>query len=50
MLFRSGVRVGNNEGEFTLGASAKFDEWTFDFAYNDDDLGSIQRISMKRRF
>lgn len=47
---RYGIRVGNNEGEFTLGASAKFEDWTFDFAYNDDDLGSIQRISMKRRF
>jgi hypothetical protein len=47
---RYGIRVGNNEGEFTVGASAKLQDWTFDFAYNDDDLGSVQRISLKRRF
>lgn len=47
---RYGIRVGNNEGEFTVGASAKLEDWTFDFAYNDDDLGSVQRISLKRSF
>jgi hypothetical protein len=44
------LRVGNNEGEFTVGASAKMNEWTFDYAYNDNDLGSVQRISAKRKF
>ncbi len=47
---RYGLRVGNNEGEFTVGASAKLDDWNFDFSYNDQDLGSVQRISLKRKF
>lgn len=45
-----GLRLGNNEGDFTLGASAKFNEWSFDYAYNDEDLGSVQRISLRRSF
>ncbi|PCJ21169.1 MAG: hypothetical protein COB02_00870 [Candidatus Cloacimonadota bacterium] len=45
-----GLRVGNKEGEFTVGASAIVKEWTFDYAYNDEDLGSVQRISLKRSF
>jgi len=45
-----GLRLGTNEGEFTAGASAKYEEWTFDYAYNDQDLGNVQRISAKRRF
>ena len=45
-----GLRLGNNEGDFTVGASAKLNEWSFDYAYNDQDLGSVQRISLKRSF
>jgi len=47
---RYGIRVGNNEGEFTLGASAKLKDWNLDYAYNDEDLGSVQRISVVRKF
>jgi hypothetical protein len=47
---RYAMRVGNNDGEFTMGASAKWNDWTFDYAYNDEDLGSVQRISAKRKF
>lgn len=49
-LDRYGLRIGTNEGEFTAGASAKVNEWSFDYAYNDQDLGNVQRISAKRRF
>lgn len=49
-MSKYGLRVGNKEGEFTVGASAIVNEWTFDYAYNDEDLGSIQRISLKRSF
>jgi hypothetical protein len=45
-----GLRLGMNDGEFTVGASAKMNEWSFDYAYNDNDLGSVQRISAIRKF
>lgn len=45
-----GLRFGLNDGEFTVGASAKMDDWSFDYAYNDNDLGSVQRISAIRKF
>lgn len=44
------VRMGSNDGDFTAGASIKHKDWQFDYAYNAQELGDIQRMSFVRRF
>lgn len=43
-------RLGANDGDLTAGASLRFEDWDFDYAFAAGDLGDIQRISFSRRF
>lgn len=44
------VRLGSNDGDFAAGASIKVSDWQFDFAYQTQDLGDVQRLSFMKRF
>ena len=44
------VRLGANDGDFTAGASVKVTDWQFDFSYETQELGDMQRLSLVRRF
>ncbi len=44
------IRLGSNRGDFSAGASARIKEWQFDYAYQAQELGDIQRISFVHRF
>ena len=45
-----GLRFGSNDGDFSAGASVKWSEWQFDYAYQTQELGDIQRLSFVKRF
>jgi long-subunit fatty acid transport protein len=44
------IRLGANDGELTAGASIKLTDWQFDFAYETQELGDIQRLSFNKKF
>lgn len=44
------VRAGTNRGNVSAGASLRFNDWQFDYAYQSQDLGDIQRLSFVYRF
>lgn len=44
------VRLGSNDGDFAAGASVKVSDWQFDYAYQTQELGDIQRMSFVKRF
>ncbi|MFC1743888.1 DUF5723 family protein [Candidatus Riflebacteria bacterium] len=43
-------RLGSDDGEVAFGASFKKNNWKFDYAYTDRELGVSQRISAARSF
>lgn len=44
------VRLGVNEGDLSAGASLRANDWQFDYAFQAQDLGDIQRLSVAKRF
>jgi hypothetical protein len=44
------LRLGSNDGDFTAGASVRITDWQFDFAYETQELGDIQRMSFVKKF
>lgn len=44
------ARIGYNDGEFSAGASAKYQKFQFDYAFQTQDLGDINRVSLIYRF
>jgi len=44
------LRLGVNDGDFTVGASAKYQSFEFDYAYQTQDLGDINRVSLIYRW
>lgn len=43
-------RVGYNDGEFCVGASAKYQRFQFDYAFQTADLGDLNRVDLIYRF
>lgn len=44
------VRAGTNQGDFSAGASLRFNDWQFDYAFQSQELGDVQRLSFVKRF
>ena len=44
------LRTGINDGDFSVGASAKYQQFQFDYAYQTQDLGDLNRIDMIYRW
>jgi hypothetical protein len=44
------LRAGLNKDNISLGIGFKSGDWTFDYAYSDQDLGDVHRISAGRKF
>jgi len=44
------LRLGVNDGDFTVGASAKYQRFEFDYAFQEQTLGDINRISLIYRW
>lgn len=44
------LRAGVNDGDIAVGASAKYRQFQFDYAFQEQDLGDINRISMNYKF
>lgn len=44
------LRAGYNDGEFSAGGSARYQKFQFDYAFQTDDIGDINRVSMIYRF
>ena len=44
------LRLGAHDGDLTLGASFKRDDWRFDYSYADEELGDAHRISASKAF
>lgn len=42
----SALRMGLNDGEFTVGVGVKFGNYSLDYAYFGDDLGDTHRVSL----
>jgi hypothetical protein len=45
-----GVRIGSDDGNFTMGTSVKADGWDFDYAFRDQVLGKEHRLSATYKF
>ncbi|MDD2715851.1 MAG: UPF0164 family protein [Candidatus Wallbacteria bacterium] len=45
-----GLRAGDDDGDFTMGASFKSNAWRFDYAFRDQTLGNEHRMSANYRF
>ena len=44
------ARIGYNDGDFAIGASAKYQAFQFDYAYQTADLGDLNRVDLIYRF
>jgi long-subunit fatty acid transport protein len=44
------LRAGVNDGDFTVGASAKYQSFQFDYAFQEQTLGDINRLSLTYRW
>jgi hypothetical protein len=44
------LRTGYNDGEFSVGASARYQKFQFDYAFQTEDIGDVNRVSMIYRF
>jgi hypothetical protein len=44
------IRAGLNDGDFTVGASARFQSFQFDYAFQEQTLGDINRVSFIYRW
>ena len=44
------VRMGSNDGDFSAGLSFSNEEWVFEYAYAEQELGNIHRFSTTRTF
>jgi len=45
-----GVRLGTDDGDYTMGASVKASEWKIDYAFRDQELGNEHRLSATYSF
>lgn len=44
------LRMGNNDGDFTAGLTIKSNDWSFDYAFGDEELGNEHKISASYSF
>ena len=44
------LRAGINDGDFTVGASARYQSFQFDYAYQTQDIGDLNRVSLVYRW
>ncbi|MCK9224825.1 MAG: UPF0164 family protein [Candidatus Muirbacterium halophilum] len=44
------VRIGSNDSDFSAGLSFYNEEWVFEYAYAEQELGNIHRFSTTRSF
>ncbi len=40
------ARIGTNDGDLTVGVGFKFENWQFDYAFNDMEVGDIHKLSV----